>query len=86
MSRVGNRIAMLNGVTVAYVMGLANAVLQLVSAFGVNLTATQNASISATLNAFLILVAHASYNQAKTTQTVIPAGPVDQSKPPPAGP
>ncbi len=73
---------MLNGVTVAYVMGLANAVLQLIAAFGVNLTPTQNGAISTVLNAFLILVAHTSYNQAKHTQPVIPAPPVDQSQPP----
>ncbi len=72
----------LNGVTVAYVMGLANAALALVVSFGVNLTETQQGTITALVNALLILVAHASYAQAKHTQPVIPAGPVDQSKPP----
>ncbi len=81
MSRVANRIAMLNGVTVAYVIGLANAVLALVVAFGVNLTETQQGTITALVNAFLVLVAHASYAQAKHTKQVIPAPPVDESKP-----
>lgn len=78
---MASRLTKLNGVTVAYVMGLANAALALVVAFGVNLTPTQQGTITALVNAFLVLVAHASYTQAKNTKQVIPAGPIDESQP-----
>jgi hypothetical protein len=78
---VGNRIGGINGVAMAYIIGLVNAGLALVISFGVTLTEGQQAGIVGFVNAGLILVAHVSYNQAKHTKTVIPAPPIDESHP-----
>jgi hypothetical protein len=76
-SFVGN----VNGVAMAYAMGLVNAGMALVISFGVNLNESQQAAIFAFVNAGLVLVAHVAYNHAKHTKTVIPSPPVDESKP-----
>jgi hypothetical protein len=48
--------ACLNGTTVAYAMGLVNAVLVAVTAFGVGLTVEQQAAIVTVANALLVLL------------------------------
>jgi hypothetical protein len=77
---VGRAVGSINGVALAYAMGLVNAGMALVIAFGVSLTETQQASIFAFVNAALVLVAHVSHNAAKRTKEVIPARPIDESK------
>lgn len=79
---MANKIAALNGITIAYVMGVANTTLDLVVSFGVNLTHYQEGLILALVNGLFIIVAHASYHQAKTTKPVIPAPAIDESAPP----
>lgn len=69
----------MNGVLVVYVMGLVNAVLALVVSFGVHLNETQQGTIVATVNALMILVAHATHSNAKRTKQVIPSPPLDYS-------
>ena len=77
---MGRVVGSINGVALAYAMGLTNAAMALVISFGVSLSETQQASIFAFVNAALVLVAHVSHNAAKRTKEVIPAGPVDESK------
>jgi hypothetical protein len=55
MSRINWRALTLHAATI----GVANAVVQLVSAFGVNLSGSQDASITCALNAILILLSAA---------------------------
>lgn len=51
----------LNGISIAYMMGLANSALALLSAFGVNLTEEQQAAITGFVNAFLVVIVHVSH-------------------------
>lgn len=64
----------LNGITIAYAMGLVNALLGLVLSFGVTLSADQRSYIVAAINAALVFVAHVSHrvavNKARTTPSV----------------
>lgn len=70
----------LNGVAIALAYALVNNLLALLFAFGINITQTEQAAILAFINSALVLVAYISHNAAKHTQTVIPAGPIDQSQ------
>lgn len=79
MARPLTTVAKLNGVSVAYAMGLVNAGMALVISFGIRITESQQAGIVGFVNAGLILVAHVSYAQAKHSKIVIPAPPVDES-------
>lgn len=51
----------LNGITIAYVMGLTNAVLVCVMAFGAQLNDTQRAAIGGLVNAALVLAIHLAH-------------------------
>lgn len=55
----------LNGITIAYAMGLTNSGLALLLAFGVHLDDSQASSITAFVNASLILLAHVSHRVAE---------------------
>ncbi len=77
---MGNWISKLNGVSVALVMGVVNAGMAMLLAFGINVTTEQAGTIQAFVNALLVMVAAAAHSQAKHTKTVIPAPPVDESK------
>jgi nicotinamide riboside transporter PnuC len=77
---VASALGTLNGVALAYAMGLINAGMALIISFGVNLNTTQQAAIFAFVNAALVLVAHVSHNAAKRTKEVIPAPPIDESQ------
>ena len=48
----------LNGISIAYVMGLVNAMFACLVAFGVGLTDQEIASVSALINAAMILAVH----------------------------
>ncbi len=77
---MGNWISKLNGVSVALVMGVVNAGMAMLLAFGINVTTEQAGTIQAFVNALLVMVAAAAHSQAKHTKTVIPAPPIDESK------
>lgn len=64
-----------NGITIAYVMGLVNAVLACVGSFGVNLSETQQGAIVALVNAGLILCVHMGHRvgEASSTEQAPPA-------------
>ena len=72
-------VAELNGISVALTMGVVNAGLSLLLAFGVNLDQSQAGAVQAFVNALLVMVAAAAHANAKHTKTVIPAPPVDES-------
>ena len=63
--RAAGVIDSMNGVTIAYAMGLVNALLGLIFAFGVTVTQDQRSYIVATINAALVFIAHVSHAQAK---------------------
>lgn len=48
----------MNGITVAYLMGLVNSVLGLIVSFGVNLTIQEQAYIVGVVNCSLVLAVH----------------------------
>ncbi len=60
-------------------MGVVNAGMAMLLAFGVHVTSEQAGTIQAFVNALLVMVAAAAHSQAKHTKTVIPAPPVDES-------
>lgn len=55
----------LNGVTVAYVIGMTNALLALLFTFGVQITSDQRSALTGFVNAALVLVAHVSHASAR---------------------
>lgn len=65
MSQLGALLDTFNGVTIAYVMGLSNALLALMFAFGVHISNDQRSAIAAFLNVSLVLIAHVAHAQAK---------------------
>lgn len=79
-------LAELNGISVALVMGVVNAGLSMLLAFGLTLTNDEVGSIQAFVNALLIAVAAVAHSNAKRTKTVIPAPPIDESHIPPPQP
>jgi hypothetical protein len=58
-------IANLNGVAVAYAVGVTNAAMAMLFSFGVNINADQRTAIVGFVNAALVLTAHLSHVQAK---------------------
>lgn len=57
----------LNGISIAYVMGIVNALLALTVSFGVDLTAEQQGYLAAIVNGLLILVVHVSHRVGEAT-------------------
>ena len=57
----------LNGISIAYVMGIVNAALALVVSFGVDLTAEQQGYLAAIVNGLLVLVVHVSHRVGEAT-------------------
>lgn len=55
-----------NGISIAYLMGFANAAMATVAAFGLNLNDTQRAAVSGLVNASLILAVHLSHRLGET--------------------
>lgn len=51
----------LNGISIAYVIGLVNAIMAAVNAFGLNLNDTQRVAIVGLVNAALVLAIHLSH-------------------------
>jgi hypothetical protein len=62
---VAQLIDSLNGVSVAYAIGLTNALLALLFSFGVNVSQDQRTAIVAFVNAALIFTAHLAHAQTK---------------------
>lgn len=58
--------ASLNGITIAYTMGIVNALLATMDAFGLRLTDQQSASVTALINASLIATVHVSHRVGET--------------------
>lgn len=58
-------IASLNGVAVAYFVGVTNALLALLFSFGVNVSDDQRTAVVSFVNAALVLTAHLAHTQAK---------------------
>lgn len=58
-----------NGITIAYVMGLVNAVFACLLAFGVSLTDAEIASVSALINAAMILAVHFGHRVGEATSS-----------------
>lgn len=59
----------LNGITIAYVMGLASAIFSLLRAFGVPMTPTQQGAIGAVLSAMLILAVQVGHRVGEAVAT-----------------
>lgn len=59
----------LNGISIAYIMGVANAAFGMLIAFGVTLTDSQVSYITALLNAVLILAVHVGHRVGEATAT-----------------
>lgn len=76
-------VSELNGISVALVMGVVNAGLAMVLAFGIPLSQSEVGTIQGFVNACLVLVAAVAHTNAKRTKTVIPAPPIDESQPKP---
>lgn len=57
----------LNGISIAYVMGLVNAAFACLVAFGVELSDQEIASVSALINASLILAVHFGHRVGEAT-------------------
>jgi len=77
---VNKWVTELNGISVALAMGVVNAALALLLAFGINLNQSQAGAIQAFVNAMLVMVVAAAHANAKHTKSVISAPPVDESK------
>lgn len=56
-----------NGISIAYVMGFVNAVFACLLAFGITLTDAQIASVSALINAAMILAVHFGHRIGEAT-------------------
>ena len=59
----------LNGISIAYVMGVANAAFACLISFGITLTPEEVGSITALLNAVLILAVHFGHRVGEATAT-----------------
>lgn len=59
----------LNGITIAYVMGLTNALLVCVMAFGVHLNDIQRTAIAGLVNAALVLAIHLGHRIGEASAT-----------------
>lgn len=57
----------LNGISIAYVMGVANALFACLVAFGVTLTTDEIATMGVLLNATLVLAAHVGHRVGEAT-------------------
>lgn len=51
----------LNGISIAYVIGLVNSIMAVVNSFGLNLNDTQRVAIVGLVNAALVLAIHLSH-------------------------
>lgn len=71
-----------NGITIAYVMGLVNALLALLLAFGLTITPAEQGSIVAFVNAALVLVTHAGHRVGEVTRDTLYQPPVPPADPP----
>lgn len=81
-----NLLANLNGVAIAYLLGLVNALLQLLLAFGVSISDKQNAALVAFVNAALVALAHLAHKVGQNTPaTPAPAVAPTTLAPPPSG-
>lgn len=79
----------LNGISIAYVMGVANALFAVLVSFGIHLTDQEIASIGALLNGVLILAVHFGHRvgeataagsaTAQSVQTFGPAAPAAET-------
>lgn len=71
-----------NGITIAYVMGLVNAGLGVLLAFGLTITPEEAAAITAFVNAALVLITHVGHRVGEVSRDALYQPPV----PPPAAP
>lgn len=69
MEVVTKAAATLNGISIAYVMGAANAAFALLVAYGVTLTQDETAATLAFINAVLILASHMAHRVGEATAT-----------------
>lgn len=61
--------ANLNGITIAYAIGLVNIALALIVSFGVHLTQEQRGYLVAFINGALVLVVHISHRVGEATNS-----------------
>ena len=73
-----------NGITMAYVMGLANALLSVLLAFGVTMSLQQQSAVVAFVNAFLVILAHFGHRLGEAQQVTAQAEPVHATVPQPS--
>ena len=59
----------LNGITIAYAMGIVNAALALAVSFGVHLSSVQQGYLAAILNGAMVLMAHVSHRVGEASAT-----------------
>jgi len=85
----------MNGIGVAYLMGVVNAAMVTVAAFGVNLNETQRVAVASLVNASLILAVHLGHrigeaaaaggsgamSRAQTAEIISDATPTPTDKP-----
>mgnify|MGYP001613227331 CR=1 FL=1 len=79
---MGSKLGNINGVAVALAYTVVNSALAVLIAFGLHLSPAETGAILAFVNNAGVLIAYVAHNSAKRSATVIPAPPIDQSKPP----
>lgn len=83
MTMIKSLTANFNGITMAYAMGLVNALLAVLLAFGVTLSDQQTAAIVGFTNAALVILAHVGHRLGEALTAQHPA-PVATPAAPPA--
>ena len=76
MTRQIKHITYRNGVTLVYFVAFLNAIQVLVIAYGVHITATEQAAWTLLLNAAIAVIARALNLPYKPSETTVPAAPV----------
>lgn len=69
MRVITKAVTNLNGISIAYVMGVVNAAMSLLLAFGVSISNQQDTQIVTFVNAILILMAHVSHRLGENEST-----------------
>lgn len=78
MNVVKGLVSNLNGISIAYIMGIVNALLSMLLAFGVGLNEQQQATITAFVNASLIALTHISHRLGEAEQKIKTSPPVNE--------
>jgi len=86
MTKQIKHITYRNGVTLVYFVAFVNAIQQLVIAYGVHITPTEQASWALLLNAAIAVIARALNLPYKPSETTVPSAPVEAPAATPAPP